>query len=170
MQLRTGATLKFYPYKTIPMSLEEYQRKRDFSKTPEPEPKEKAKHENIFVVQEHHARRLHYDLRLAMDGVLKSWAIPKPPPTEQGVRRLAIQTEEHPLEYANFEGVIPEGMYGAGEVKIWDRGSYELESRKDEKIVFHLKGEKLRGRYVLLRFKKGGENAWLFFKAKEEKD
>jgi DNA ligase D-like protein (predicted 3'-phosphoesterase) len=151
------------------MSLEEYTRKRDFSKTPEPEPEEKVEQENIFVVQEHHARRLHYDLRLAMGGVLKSWAIPKPPPAERGVRRLAIQTEDHPLEYADFEGVIPEGMYGAGKVKIWDRGTYEVESIKEEKMVFRLKGEKLRGRYVLLRFKKGGENAWLFFRAKEEK-
>jgi len=122
---------------------------------------------SFFVVHEHHARRLHYDLRLAMEGVLKSWAIPKEPPAESGTRRLAIQTEDHELEYAEFEGVIEEG-YGAGEVRIWDRGECEFESIKEHKLVFHLRGSRLRGRYVLLRFPKGGENAWLFFKAREK--
>ncbi len=137
----------------------------NLSKNYEPEEKK-----NIFVVQEHHARRLHYDFRLSIGNVLKSWAVPRPPPVEQGVRRLAIQTEDHPMKYADFEGVIPEGEYGAGEVRIWDRGSCEIESIKEEKIVFHLRGRKLRGRYVLLRFRKGGENAWLLFKAGEKKN
>ncbi len=123
---------------------------------------------SFFVVHEHHARRLHYDLRIALGGVLKSWAIPKEPPTEPGVRRLAIQTEPHGLEYADFEGVIEEG-YGAGEVRIWDRGECEFESIREEKLVMHLQGERLRGRYVLLRFPKGGENAWLFFRAGDRK-
>jgi len=124
---------------------------------------------SFFVVHEHHARRLHYDLRIAMEGVLKSWAIPKEPPSEPGVRRLAIQTEDHELEYADFEGVIEEG-YGAGEVRIWDRGECEFESVREEKLVFHLRGGRLKGRYVLLRFPKGGERAWLFFRAREERE
>ena len=115
----------------------------------------------IFVVQEHHAKKLHWDLRLEYKGVLKSWALPKEPPRSKGVKRLAIPTEDHPLEYANFEGVIPEGMYGAGEVKIWDKGSYVVEEWSEKKIVVRLKGRKLKGRYVLLKFK---PDAWLFFK------
>lgn len=118
----------------------------------------------IFVVQKHEARRLHYDLRLEMDGVLKSWAVPKEPPLEPGVKRLAIETEDHDLSYANFEGVIPEGHYGAGKVEIWDRGKYELLERTDEKIVFALHGRILSGIYVLLRFEKAGEGSWLLFK------
>jgi DNA ligase D-like protein (predicted 3'-phosphoesterase) len=121
--------------------------------------------EGIYVVQEHHAAHLHWDLRLEMDGVLKSWAVPKEPPKEKGVKRLCIQTVDHPLDYAGFEGEIPEGRYGAGIVKIWDRGSFRLEDRKPDKIVFEIRGEKLKGRYVLLRFKKAGERNWLFFKA-----
>lgn len=97
-----------------------------------------------------------------MDGVLKSWAIPKEPPTKSGTKRLAIQVEDHSLDYADFEGTISEG-YGAGKVKIWDKGKIEIESKKDKKIVFHLHGKKLKGKYVLLRFK---EN-WLFFKVEE---
>jgi len=118
----------------------------------------------IFVVHRHQARRLHYDLRLEMDGVLKSWAVPKEPPLEPGVKRLAIQVEDHDLSYADFEGVIPEGMYGAGTVEIWDRGTYELVSRREDKlhIIFH--GERLKGEYILLRFKRAGEAEWLFFK------
>jgi len=119
-----------------------------------------------FVVQEHHASHLHWDLRLEMDGVLKSWAVPKEPPRERGVRRLAVEVEDHPLDYIDFEGVIPEGLYGAGRVYIWDRGTYTLESRKPDKLVFRLNGEKLRGRYALVRFKKNPKN-WLFFKARE---
>ncbi|MDK2465067.1 MAG: DNA polymerase ligase N-terminal domain-containing protein [Candidatus Korarchaeota archaeon] len=118
----------------------------------------------IFVVQEHHARRLHWDLRLEMDGVLKSWAIPKGIPTEPGVRRLAVQTEDHPLEYADFEGTIPEGYYGAGEVRIWDRGEYELLERTPDKITFVAMGERMRGKYALIRMR-GSEN-WLLVKAR----
>jgi len=120
----------------------------------------------IFVIQKHAARRLHYDLRLEMDGVLKSWAVPKEPPRTAGVKRLAVQVEDHPIEYADFEGIIPEGHYGAGKVEIWDRGSYILKERTDKKIVFELNGEKLKGTYVLLKFK--GDRNWLFFKKKED--
>jgi len=118
-----------------------------------------------FVVQEHHARKLHWDLRLELDGVLKSWAIPKEPPLRPGIRRLAIEVEDHPLSYIDFEGIIPEGQYGAGVVKIWDKGTYRMESRKPEKMVFTLNGEKMRGGYVLLRFKEEGQ--WLLFKKKD---
>lgn len=118
-----------------------------------------------FVVQEHQATHLHWDFRLEMDGVLKSWAVPKEPPTRPGVRRLAVQVEDHDLGYIDFEGVIPEGEYGAGTVRIWDRGTYTLESRKSEKLVFELHGEKMEGRYVLLHFTDKPEN-WLLFKTK----
>jgi len=122
--------------------------------------------ERIFVIQKHAARRLHYDLRLEMDGVLKSWAVPKEPPKTPGIKRLAVQVEDHPIEYANFEGIIPEGHYGAGKVEIWDKGSYVLKEKTNDKIVFKLNGEKLKGTYVLLRFK--GDKNWLFFKKKGE--
>ncbi len=122
-----------------------------------------------YVIQRHRARHLHYDLRLEMDGVLKSWAVPKEPPTEEGVRRLAVQVEDHPLGYEDFEGVIPEGSYGAGVVEIWDRGRYELRERGEDKLVFELKGRKLRGTYCLLRFRKGEPRHWLFFKMKEKR-
>jgi len=147
------------------MSLEEYFRKRDFSKTPEPRGGEgnKPSEGKIYVIQKHAASHLHYDLRLEKDGVLKSWAIPKEPPTTKGIKRLAVQTEDHPIEYADFEGVIPEGEYGAGTVEIWDRGTFDIEEWTDEKIVVHIHGEKLRGRYCLIRFKKQ-EGGWLFFK------
>lgn len=118
-----------------------------------------------FVVHEHHATHLHWDFRLELDGVLKSWAVPKEPPTQPGVRRLAVEVEDHPLSYIDFQGVIPEGMYGAGTVTIWDRGVYTLESRKPDKLVFELRGEKMRGRYTLLRFTDKREN-WLLLKTK----
>lgn len=118
----------------------------------------------IFVVQKHAARHLHWDFRLSLDGVLKSWAVPKEPPVEKGVKRLAIQVEDHPLEYADFEGVIPEGLYGAGKVEIWDKGEFELIKRELGKIEVVLHGRILNGKYVLLRYPKGGENSWLFFK------
>jgi DNA ligase D-like protein (predicted 3'-phosphoesterase) len=119
-----------------------------------------------FVVHEHHATHLHWDLRLELDAVLKSWAVPKEPPQEAGIKRLAIEVEDHPLDYIDFEGVIEEG-YGRGEVKIWDEGTFELESRSGSKIVFFLRGKKLAGKFTLLKFAKAGEKAWLFFKAKE---
>ena len=105
--------------------LKEYVSKRDFNVTTEPKGTMKKGGEKIFVVQEHHARRLHYDLRLEREGVLKSWAVPKGIPETPDQKRLAVETEDHPLEYANFAGVIPKGQYGAGTVKIWDKGSYE---------------------------------------------
>ena len=121
-----------------------------------------------FVVQEHNASRLHWDFRLEMDGVLKSWAVPKTPPTRPGVRRLAVAVEDHVLDYIDFEGSIPEGEYGAGSVEIWDRGTYSLESKKPDKLVFDLKGERMKGRYTLVRFTDKAEN-WLLFKTKSEK-
>ena len=119
----------------------------------------------IFVVQEHKAKKLHWDFRLEMDNVLKSWAIPKEPPLKKGIKRLAIQVEDHSLDYANFEGIIPEGFYGAGEVKIWDKGDYKLEKREEDKIVFWLNGKKMKGRYVLLKLKTGKyKGNWILFK------
>jgi bifunctional non-homologous end joining protein LigD len=148
------------------LSLEDYQRKRDFERTSEPkgEIKMSNKKERIYVIQKHQATHLHWDLRLEMDGVLKSWAVPKEPPTEKGVKRLAVQVEDHPLEYATFAGTIPEGEYGAGTVEIWDEGTYTLVDQKPNKIIFEIKGERLKGTYCLLRFKE--DKNWLFFKTK----
>ncbi|MCD6319093.1 MAG: 3'-phosphoesterase [Candidatus Desulfofervidaceae bacterium] len=146
------------------MSLEKYKQKRLFTETPEPPGEVVEQTPSIFVVQEHHASHLHWDFRLAMDGVLKSWAIPKEPPTEKGIKRLAVQTEDHPLEYADFEGEIPPGHYGAGKVIIWDKGTYELLKKEPEKLVFKLEGNRLKGTYVLLRFPKAGPKNWLFFR------
>ena len=120
----------------------------------------------IFVIQKHHARNLHWDFRLEMDGVLKSWAVPKEPPTQIGLKRLAVQVEDHELDYADFEGDIPEGQYGAGKVEIWDKGTYEPMSRKEKKLVFMLDGEKLKGKYTLLQFGKEEKN-WLLFRVKD---
>ncbi|MFQ6096000.1 MAG: DNA polymerase ligase N-terminal domain-containing protein [Candidatus Bathyarchaeia archaeon] len=133
--------------------------------SPEPQAKlEEGKKRRIYVVQRHDASHLHYDLRLEMDGVLKSWAVPKTPPEKRGIKRLAIEVEDHPIEYADFEGVIPEGMYGAGTVTIWDRGEYDLLERSEDKIIFNLNGRRLRGIYCLIKFKRLGQNNWLFFK------
>lgn len=152
------------------MPLEEYLKKRNFTKTPEPVPKteDRRPEDNlIYVIQEHHASHLHWDLRLEINKVLKSWAIPKEPPLESGIKRLAVETEDHPLEYANFEGIISEGLYGAGIVKIWDRGSFKPEKIDENEIIIEIFGEKLKGRYVLIRTKFHGEkNNWLFFKKK----
>jgi len=115
----------------------------------------------IFVVQQHHAKKLHWDLRLEHKGVLKSWALPKEPPLHKGTKRLAIPTEDHPISYADFEGTIPEGMYGAGEVKIWDRGRYQAIEWKRDRIEVLMEGKKLKGKYVLIRMKNGN---WLLFK------
>jgi DNA ligase D-like protein (predicted 3'-phosphoesterase) len=120
----------------------------------------------IYVIQKHQARNLHWDLRLEMDGVLKSWAVPKEPPEKPGVKRLAVQVEDHELDYATFEDDIPEGDYGAGSVEIWDRGSYELVDEDEKKYVVDIRGERLSGIYVLLHFARGGDQNWLFFKKK----
>jgi len=138
--------------------------KRNFQKTTEPEGKTKMGEENIYVIQKHAATHLHYDLRLEMDGVLKSWAIPKEPPTAIGIRRLAVQVEDHPIEYANFQGTIPEGEYGAGTVEIWDKGTHRLIERKEDKLIVEINGNRLKGTYVLLRFKT--QKNWLLFKKK----
>jgi DNA ligase D-like protein (predicted 3'-phosphoesterase) len=153
------------------MSLGEYKKKRNFSKTNEPEPKKSDSGGNRFVVQKHDASNLHYDFRLEMEGVLKSWAVPKQPPQKAGIKRLAIMTEDHPLEYINFEGEIPEGQYGAGKVEIWDSGKYEMsEDRKEiekEELKFNLKGDRLKGEYVLVHPDNFDKNQWLFFKLKD---
>lgn len=153
------------------MPLTEYRKKRNFAKTPEPaRAAAKKKSGLVYVIQKHDANRLHYDLRLEMDGVLKSWALPKEPPDEPGVKRLAVPTEDHPLGYENFEGVIPEPEYGAGKVEIWDNGEYvPLESGSD-RLVVEVRGHRLQGRYALVKIqnreRKGGF-VWLFFKTGE---
>jgi DNA ligase D-like protein (predicted 3'-phosphoesterase) len=126
---------------------------------------------SVFVIQEHDSKKLHWDLRLEMGGVLRSWAVPKEPPTEPGVKRLAIPTKDHSLEYADFEGEIPKGHYGAGTVKIWDRGTFEPLEVDDEKgkIIFRMDGQRLSGVYCLIRTKpRGGKEQWLFFRKKGE--
>lgn len=153
-----------------PTNLNEYLKKRNFKITPEPSSSTKEKlSKQVFVVQEHNARNLHYDLRLEKDGVLKSWAVPKGVPQEQGIRKLAIQTEDHPLGYAKFQGIIPKGQYGAGTVKIWDKGNLIVKKWEKNKIEFKVHGKKLQGEYVLVRFKKGEENNWLLIKVGETK-
>ena len=147
--------------------LSEYASKRNFGVTTEPKGKEKRGDNLIFVIQEHHARRLHYDLRLENGGVLKSWAVPKGMPESPRQRHLAVETEDHPIGYANFEGSIPEGQYGAGTVKIWDKGHYETKVWEDNKIEFTLNGQRLKGRYILVRLKKAGDKDWLLLKGKE---
>ncbi|MFC1577104.1 DNA polymerase ligase N-terminal domain-containing protein [Candidatus Omnitrophota bacterium] len=124
----------------------------------------------IFVIQKHRARNLHYDFRLEKDGALKSWAIPKEPPAEEGVRRLALRVEDHELDYAGFEGDIPEGSYGAGHVEIWDKGSYEPVKSSDSELVFDLKGKRLKGAYCLIKLKPKmpKDKSWLFFKKKKK--
>ena len=125
----------------------------------------------IFVIQHHFSKNEHYDFRLEMDGVLKSWAVPKEPPLEPGIKRLAIQVDDHAVEYAKFHGTIKSG-YGKGTVKIWDYGEFDLISRDDSKIVFILKGKKMKGRYALVKFLnvnkniKNAKNNWLLFKEK----
>jgi bifunctional non-homologous end joining protein LigD len=149
--------------------LSEYTNKRRFSETPEPQGSTTPHESLIFVVQEHHARQLHYDLRLEKDGVLKSWAIPKGIPQDPRTRRLAVETEDHPYEYASFEGEIPKGQYGAGTVKIWDKGHYTPKLWEDNKIEVTLDGRQLKGRYVLVRLKKAEDKKdWLLLKGKDE--
>ncbi len=126
--------------------------------------KEGDKRGTIFVVHEHHAKSLHYDLRLEREGALKSWAVPKGIPLEKGTKRLAIQVEDHPLEYAGFEGKIPEGQYGAGTVRIWDRGTYETIIWDERKIEVEFRGRLISGRYTLIKFSRAGESQWLIFR------
>ena len=121
----------------------------------------------VYVIQEHHASHLHWDLRFEEDGALKSWALPKPPPKTEGQKRLAVSVPDHLLEYALFEGEIPEGNYGAGTVTIWDKGTFEIEEKTPKKWIVNIQGGKLQGRYCLLHFKPKEKN-WLFFKLKDE--
>ena len=149
--------------------LQEYHSKRDFSVTTEPVGGGGEKGDSrVFVVQKHHSRRLHYDLRLEKDGVLKSWAVPKGIPTAAGEKRLAVETEDHPLGYASFEGTVPKGQYGAGIVEIWDKGVYAAKVWDEKLIEFTVQSKKLEGRYVMVRLKKAGEKSWLLLKGKEE--
>jgi bifunctional non-homologous end joining protein LigD len=165
------------------MALEQYRAKRDLRKSPEPAAKPgKAHRQPIFVVQEHHATRLHYDFRLEADGVLKSWAVPKEPSMDPSQKRLAVHVEDHPLAYADFKGTIPEGQYGAGVVKIWDKGTYDnlladkpipqtmTEGIDSGRLEFAVHGKKLRGRFALIRMqgRARGKDNWLLIKMKDE--
>jgi DNA ligase D-like protein (predicted 3'-phosphoesterase) len=161
--------------------LEKYHEKRDFEKTPEPFTSEKISSDKPrFVIQKHDASKLHYDFRLEVNGVLKSWAIPKGPSTDPGQKRLAVPTEDHPVDYIDFEGVIPEGNYGAGTVIVWDTGTYRNlnekngqevpmeESVKKGHVDIWLEGRKLKGGYAIIRTGKGNRKFWLFLKKKDE--
>jgi bifunctional non-homologous end joining protein LigD len=143
------------------MGLKEYQGKRNFSKTPEPHGDVVDTGKSRFVVHRHDASHLHFDFRLEMDGMLKSWAVPKGLPEEPGVRRLAVQVEDHPLSYIDFKGTIPEGQYGAGTVEIWDNGQYVLEKKMEKQIEFTLNGKRFTGGYALIHTQ--GKN-WIFIK------
>ncbi len=154
------------------MGLAEYKKKRSFDKTPEPGPKEKrTRTGRMFVIQKHRASQLHYDFRLEVDGVLKSWAVPKGPSLDPSVKRLAMQVEDHPVDYAKFEGVIPEGEYGGGTVMVWDYGTYKPEGDLDpidalEKgdFKFELDGATLKGSWVLVRTR---NRQWLLIKHRD---
>lgn len=128
--------------------------------------KDHTQKEFVYVVQKHAAKHLHYDLRLEMDGVLKSWAVPKEPSGDPATRRLAVSVEDHQLGYEDFEGEIPKGQYGAGKVEIWDKGTFEIIERNPHKIVVKLKGSKLTGIYCLIKLKPSTkpDKNWLFFK------
>lgn len=160
------------------MSLKKYKAKRNLKASKEPSAKVKKKKSNklVFVVQEHHATHLHYDLRLEAEGVLKSWAVPKKPSMDPKVKRLAIMVEDHPYDYKDFAGTIPSG-YGAGTVKIWDHGTYDVDggdAKESEQSVlnglkkgafhFSLKGKKLKGTFSLVRLERLGKNQWLLIK------
>ena len=167
------------------MSLSLYKQKRSFDATPEPGPKVKSSKSGLkFVVQKHDATSLHYDFRLEMEGVLKSWAIPKGPSLNPEDKRLAMMVEDHPYDYKDFEGIIPEGNYGAGTVIVWDEGEYgsmdneDKPQREQEKILLSqlykgdvkisLHGKKLKGTFALVKMKGRGENAWLLIKKKDK--
>ncbi len=158
------------------MSLSVYHKKRKFNNTPEPEGKNNTtQHNNIFVVQRHLATRLHYDFRLEMQGVLKSWAVPKGPSMNPSDKRLAMMVEDHPVDYATFKGIIPEGNYGAGIVEIWDHGTYQLaeatpngpQAIRNGSLKFILKGKKLKGEFALAKMKNSDSNAWLLIKHRD---
>jgi bifunctional non-homologous end joining protein LigD len=159
------------------MGLKEYHQKRDFSITKEPKGKVPKVHKRklAFVVQKHAASRLHYDFRIELDGVMKSWAVPKGPSLDPSDKRLAVQTEDHPIEYNVFEGRIPEGQYGAGTVIVWDRGEWVPEGADPEeqlekgKIVFSLNGKKLKGRWSLVKMRGAAKekNQWLLIKGED---
>lgn len=164
-------------------TLEPYLSKRDFEKTPEPAGADHSQLKHpIYVIQKHDASHLHYDLRLELGGVLKSWAVPKGPSTDPKVKRLAMPTEDHPIDYATFEGVIPEGQYGGGTVMVWDIGTYRnLREEKPEvsqktmeeayaegKLEVWLEGKKLKGSFALIRTGGMQKKGWLFFKMKED--
>ena len=168
----------------VPTLLEEYQRKRDFRRTPEPasapvHPARPGK-KPVFVVQKHDASRLHYDFRLEVDGVLKSWAIPKGPSMNPRDKRLAVPTEDHPLEYRNFEGIIPEGQYGAGRVIVWDTGTFRNITKRDGQpvpldqaiengqLAIWLEGKKLKGGFALTRIRDDKKPVWLLVKKRDE--
>jgi bifunctional non-homologous end joining protein LigD len=157
--------------------LGEYHRKRDFTRTPEPRGEKRSRPGAAYVVQKHAARRLHYDFRLELDGVLKSWAVPKGPSIDPEDKRLAVQTEDHPVDYGSFEGVIPKGQYGAGAVLLWDRGTWEPvedphQGLRAGKLKFRVRGEKLRGGWTLVKIRERGErtggNSWLLIKERDE--
>jgi DNA ligase D-like protein (predicted 3'-phosphoesterase) len=164
------------------VTLREYKRKRDFRGTPEPSGRARRGRtkQPMFVIQKHDASRLHYDFRLEAGGTLKSWAVPRGPSTDPRDKRLAMPTEDHPLDYGDFEGIIPEGNYGAGTVIVWDTGSYRNLTEKDgeevpiEKAlrnghaVVWLEGRKLKGGYALNRIGKGKEERWLLVKTRDE--
>jgi DNA ligase D-like protein (predicted ligase)/DNA ligase D-like protein (predicted 3'-phosphoesterase) len=146
-------------------ALRDYQKKRDFLKTQEPEGTTiMTGNGNYFVIHEHHARHTHFDLRLERDGVLKSWAVPKGIPEVPGEKHLAVAVEDHPLDYGHFEGTIPAGEYGAGSVSIWDNGTYDTKLWENDKIEITFHGKKLTGHYVLVTFKRAGKSEWLVFK------
>ncbi len=154
------------------MALEKYEKKRNFKETPEPKATTLDKGLSRFVVQEHNASHLHYDFRLEMpaepdskDIVLKSWAVPKGMPEKIGDKKLALEVEDHPVSYIDFEGIIPDGNYGAGTVKIWDRGTFELLKRDAKVVEFVLNGKKAKGRYALVKTRFGSRgNSWLITK------
>jgi bifunctional non-homologous end joining protein LigD len=178
------------------MPLEDYQKKRNFERTSEPKAESGSTGENRsveatpikskdmlkFVVHKHFASHLHFDLRLELDGILKSWAVPKGPSINPKDKKLAVMVEDHPLEYKDFEGIIPEGNYGAGKVYIWDHGTYHALETDDKQqssqilreglekghLTFILNGEKLKGEFALIRLKKASPKAWLLIKKNDE--
>jgi DNA ligase D-like protein (predicted 3'-phosphoesterase) len=177
--LLIGLGFMLIPYDALLL----YKSKRNFAVSPEPEgnpmPQKKGK-QPIFVIQKHDASHLHYDFRLEIDGVLKSWAVPKGPSTDPHDKRLAMETEDHPMEYATFEGVIPEGHYGAGPVIVWDTGTFDNIKKKNDTIVplaqsykngqieVDLHGKKLNGGYALIRTNSDDMKKWLLIKMRDE--